>query len=82
VGLDLASQWMLSFFAACLAGLVVGWLVARFASFEVGLGVGLLLPGLVRTGRRARAETCGPPSPSSSTTRDRHGLVSMAPAAH
>lgn len=38
---------LLYFFAALIAGLVLGFLVAKLTRFELGLGVGLLLPGVV-----------------------------------
>ena len=47
VELDLVARWTLYFFGSCLAGLGVGFLVARLSTFELGLGVGLLIPGLV-----------------------------------
>ena len=47
VELDLVTRWTLYFFGSLLAGGVLGFLVARLATFELGMGVGLLLPGLV-----------------------------------
>jgi hypothetical protein len=47
VSLDLVAAWTIGFFAACAAGGVLGWLVGRFTTFELGLGVGLLVPGLI-----------------------------------
>ena len=45
--LDLVARWTLYFFGSCLVGGVVGFVVARLATFELGLGIGLLIPGLV-----------------------------------
>ncbi len=45
--LDLVTRWMLYFFGSLFAGGVIGFLVAKLATFELGMGVGLLLPGLV-----------------------------------
>lgn len=45
--LDLVTRWMLWFFGSLVLGGVVGFLVARLSSFELGLGVGLLIPGLL-----------------------------------
>ena len=47
MGLDLASTWTLSFFGACAAGGLLGFLLAKLIDFEFGLGVGLLIPGIV-----------------------------------
>ena len=46
-GLDLVASWLLAFFGSCAVGALLGWLVARFSTFEHGVGIGLLLPGLV-----------------------------------
>jgi hypothetical protein len=45
--LDLAARWTLYFFASLAVGGVVGFLVAKLSTFELGMGVGLLIPGLV-----------------------------------
>ena len=45
--LDLATRWMLWFFGSLVLGGAVGFLVAKLSSFEIGLGVGLLIPGLL-----------------------------------
>ena len=45
--IDLVTRWMLYFFASLVVGGLVGFLVARLATFELGLGVGLLIPGCV-----------------------------------
>lgn len=45
--LDLATRWMLWFFGSLVLGGVVGFLVAKLSTFELGLGVGLLIPGLL-----------------------------------
>ncbi len=45
--LDLVTRWLLTFFATLALGGVVGFLVAKLSTFELGLGVGLLIPGLV-----------------------------------
>jgi hypothetical protein len=45
--LDLVTRWMLWFFGALAVGCVVGFVVAKLSTFELGLGVGLLIPGLV-----------------------------------
>lgn len=45
--MDLVSSWTLAFFGTCAVGGLVGWLVARFSTFELGIGVGMLLPGVV-----------------------------------
>ena len=47
MGLDLASQFVLALFAGIAAGGLAGWLVGRFARFEIALGCGLLVPGVV-----------------------------------
>ena len=47
VEMDLVTRWMLWFFAALLASGLGGVLVARLATFELGMGVGLLVPGIV-----------------------------------
>ena len=47
MGLDLAPTWILSFFAACAVGGLVGFLLSKLIDFEFGLGVGLLIPGIV-----------------------------------
>lgn len=47
MGLDLASQFVLALFAGVAAGGLAGWLVGRAARFEIALGCGLLVPGLV-----------------------------------
>jgi len=48
--MDLVSSWTLAFFGAVALGGLVGWLVARFSTFELGLGVGMLVPGIVSLG--------------------------------
>jgi hypothetical protein len=45
--LDLATRWLLSFFAAAAVGSVLGYLVARVSTFELGLAVALLILGAV-----------------------------------
>lgn len=45
--IDLVTRWMLWFFATLALGGAVGFLVAKLSSFEIGLGVGLLIPGIV-----------------------------------
>ena len=45
--LDLVTRWTLYFFGSLLAGGVLGFLVARLSTFELGMGVGLVVPGLV-----------------------------------
>jgi hypothetical protein len=45
--MDIISTAMLAFFGSAFAGGLVGWLVGRFSSFELGLGIGLLIPGIV-----------------------------------
>lgn len=45
--LDLVTRWMLWFFGSLVFGGVAGFLVARFSMFELGLGIGLLIPGIV-----------------------------------
>ncbi len=45
--LDLVTRWTLWFFASLVIGGGVGFLVAKLTTFELGLGVGLLIPGLV-----------------------------------
>jgi predicted heme/steroid binding protein len=47
VELDLVTRWTLYFFGSLAVGGVVGFLVAKLATFELGMGVGLLMPGLV-----------------------------------
>jgi hypothetical protein len=47
VELDLVTRWTLYFFGSLLAGGVVGFLIARLATFELGMGIGLLVPGVV-----------------------------------
>jgi hypothetical protein len=48
--MDLVSSWVLAFFGTCAVGALVGWLVGRFSTFELGLGVGMALPGIVSLG--------------------------------
>jgi len=45
--MDLITVAMLAFFGSLLAGGIVGWAVGRFCAFELALGIGLLIPGLV-----------------------------------
>lgn len=45
--LDLVTRWTLWFFGSLALGGAVGFLVAKVSTFELGLGVGLLIPGLV-----------------------------------
>lgn len=45
--MDFITVALLSFFGALAAGGLVGWLVGHFTKFELGLGVGLLIPGVV-----------------------------------
>lgn len=45
--LDLVTRWTLWFFGSLAIGGAVGFLVAKLSTFELGLGVGLLIPGLV-----------------------------------
>lgn len=45
--LDLVARWTLDFFGSLVAAGIVGFLVAKFSSFDLGVGVGLLIPGLV-----------------------------------
>jgi hypothetical protein len=45
--MDLVSSWVLAFFGTCALGGLVGWLVGRFSTFELGLGVGMALPAVV-----------------------------------
>lgn len=45
--LDLVTRWTLWFFGSLALGGAVGFVVAKLSSFELGLGVGLLIPGLV-----------------------------------
>jgi hypothetical protein len=47
VELDLVTRWTLYFFGSLAVGGGVGFLVAKLATFELGMGVGLLIPGLV-----------------------------------
>ena len=47
VGVDLVGRWVLYFFASCLGGALLGLAVAWLATFEIGAGLGFLLPGLV-----------------------------------
>jgi hypothetical protein len=47
VRFELASQFVLWLFGGFAAGALLGGLVGRFARFEVALGAGLLVPGLV-----------------------------------
>jgi len=54
LGLDLVASWLLAFFGTCALGGVVGWVVARFSTFEHGVGIGLMLPGLVSLAFAAR----------------------------
>lgn len=42
---DLVTQWTLWFFGACFGALLLGAIVGKLASFEVGMTVGLLLLG-------------------------------------
>lgn len=45
--MDPVSTALLAFFGSLLVGGLVGWVVGRFSAFELGLGVGLILPGAV-----------------------------------
>lgn len=45
--MDLVALAILSLFGSLAAGGLVGFLISRFTRFEVGLGVGLLVPGVV-----------------------------------
>lgn len=45
--LDLVTRWTLWFFGSLFAAGALGFLVAKLSTFELGMGVGLLLPGLV-----------------------------------
>jgi hypothetical protein len=45
--MDLITVATLAFFGSLLAGGIVGWAVGRFCAFELALGIGLLVPGLV-----------------------------------
>jgi len=44
---DLVTAGILAIFASVLAGGIVGWIVGRFSAFELGLGVGSIVPGAV-----------------------------------
>ncbi|HSJ98630.1 MAG TPA: hypothetical protein VLC53_16260 [Myxococcota bacterium] len=44
---DLGASFVLWLFGGCAAGALLGWAVGRFARFEIALGIGLLVPGLV-----------------------------------
>lgn len=57
MGYDLATAWILAFFGTCATAVAVGFAVARVTSFETGLGVGLLLPGLVSLAFTSRFAT-------------------------
>lgn len=41
------ARWTLYFFGACFLGGIVGFLVAKLSTFELGMGIGLVIPGLV-----------------------------------
>jgi hypothetical protein len=45
--MDLVSSWTLAFFGTCLGGALVGFVVGKLTDFELGVGVGMLLPGIV-----------------------------------
>jgi hypothetical protein len=45
--MDFMNIGLLAFFGAALVGLLVGWIVSSRAAFELGVGVGLLGPGIV-----------------------------------
>lgn len=45
--LDLVTRWLLSFFGSLALGGIIGFLVAKLSTFEAGMGVGLIVPGLV-----------------------------------
>jgi hypothetical protein len=45
--LDLVTRWTLYFFGSFFVAGVLGFLVAKLATFELGLGIGLLIPGVV-----------------------------------
>jgi hypothetical protein len=47
VEFDLVRGWTLDFFGSLAVGGGVGFLVARLATFELGMGAGLLVPGIV-----------------------------------
>lgn len=52
--MDIVTLATLWFFGSALVGLVLGWLVGRGSSFALGLGVGLLIPGVVALAFSAR----------------------------
>lgn len=45
--MDLVTRWTLWFFGSLFAAGALGFLVAKLSTFELGMGVGLLVPGLV-----------------------------------
>lgn len=45
--LDLIARWTIYFFGSCFVGMIVGFLVAKLSTFELGMGIGLLIPGMV-----------------------------------
>ncbi len=45
--LDLVTSWTLYFFGSLALGGIVGFLVAKLSTFELGMGVGMVIPGLV-----------------------------------
>ncbi|HEV2008530.1 MAG TPA: hypothetical protein VGQ88_07385 [Burkholderiales bacterium] len=45
--MDIIATATLAFFGSLLAGGIVGWIVGRFCAFELALGIGLLIPGIV-----------------------------------
>ena len=45
--MDLVTVATLAFFGSLFAGALIGFLIGRFTAFELGLGVGLLIPGIV-----------------------------------
>ncbi len=47
VELDLITRWTLYFFGSLAVGGLVGFAVAKLSTFELGMGVGLVIPGLV-----------------------------------
>ncbi len=52
--MDIISVAMLAFFGSAFAGGLVGWLVGRVSAFALGLGIGLLVPGIVGLGFATR----------------------------
>lgn len=50
MGLDLVTSWVVSYFGSVAVGGLLGWLVGRGTRAELGLGVGMLVPGVVSLG--------------------------------